>query len=98
MSVPQPVTRPDRQMSGSVASSATTTPSRPLASTAGSLCGPFLNTCTCRQRPITPRSPEEMRARHEAAVARARRSGWGSWIAPRPLRIVADPTGRRWAA
>lgn len=64
---------------------------------AESQCGLFLDACTCRRRPITPRTVAEIRARHEASVARARRSGWGAWIT-KPPRLVSDPTGRRWAA
>jgi hypothetical protein len=53
--------------------------------TATSACGAYLDNCTCRGRVIYPRSRAEMRARHEAAVARAARSGWPaqrrSWAA-----------------
>jgi hypothetical protein len=56
-----------------------------MTTTTTSVCGAYLDNCTCRRRVIYPRSRAEMRARHEAAVARAIRSGWA---APR----------RRWAA
>ena len=64
-----------------------------------SACGTYLDDCRCRNYPITPRSSQEMQVRHQAAVARARRSGWGSWIAPKDrelpaLRIVGDVTGQ----
>lgn len=59
---------------------------------AESVCGPFLDACACRPGPITPRSAREIRARHRAAVARARRSGWGAWL------DRAAATSRRWAA
>ncbi|GAA0897838.1 hypothetical protein [Pseudonocardia zijingensis] len=49
---------------------------QPAPTPATSVCGAYLDDCTCRKRPILPRSPQEMRARHEAAVARAYRSGW----------------------
>jgi hypothetical protein len=74
MHVPGLSTRTNRQSLSSVAYSATQAHSWP-ASTGDSVCGPFLDRCRCRwQRPITPRSPEEIQARHHAAVARARRS------------------------
>ena len=71
--------------------------------TTTSACGAYLDRCRCRNHPITPRSSQEMQDRHQAAVARARRSGWASWIAPKDrelpaLRIVGDATGRGWVA
>jgi hypothetical protein len=106
MSVPGPDTRTQRQASSRKASSGQQSASLPTPPDGGSVRGPFLDRCRCSRRPatpITPRSAEEIQARHDAAVARARRSGWGAWIAPKQplrqaLRIVTDPTGRGWAA
>jgi hypothetical protein len=46
--------------------------------TAKSECGDYLDACTCNSRSPARRSPRELQARHEASVARARRSGWAS--------------------
>lgn len=43
-----------------------------------SRCGPFLERCVCRRTPTVARDAAEMQARHEAAVARAHRSGWAA--------------------
>lgn len=91
MSLPGPSTRADRQAAGRKPTSASQAHSS-VVSTTESVCGPFLDACLCRRAPITPRSAREMRARHRAAVARARRSGWGAWL------DRAAATSRRWAA
>lgn len=48
-----------------------------------SQCGAFLDRCVCRRTPTVARDAAEMQARHEAAVARAHRSGWAA-VSPQP--------------
>lgn len=48
-----------------------------------SQCGAFLERCICRRTPTVARDAAEMQARHEAAVARAHRSGWAA-VSPQP--------------
>ncbi len=52
-------------------------------------CGPALDRCRCRDTGPVARTPEEMAARHEAAVARARRTD------ERVARAVEDARIRR---
>lgn len=65
---------------------------KPAAAVSTSVCGPELDRCTCARR-FGPRTAAEIQARHEASVARARRTGWAAAPLPVWLLQMLDPAG-----